>query len=307
MNQSPVDPYGPCPCGSGAKYKFCCRDKDRESKRADLDSGSAGSDIGNFSRRDFTKFANKLGLTEHLGPQAADEVYRLAREMENNRRTRKTRPLPQMETQIDPKLPAAAVDLSPVYPKPAPMRTRGALLRPGDLITREWIAQIKQDPAWEDGERPQEPMQKTFLALLAGWEEHLTGALRFPRKEVSDWRPLLENFLLGYLPCYEGKLATDIGKKAHIVRQYLGNFYPRKFMDCNLDSLYKALKGTASFYVYLYHLGLIDLDKAAGVVKVCEDHEFFRRRLEGYFRAEGDEMRQWVSEWDYDGTIMENP
>lgn len=22
-----VDPYGPCPCGSGRKFKFCCRAK----------------------------------------------------------------------------------------------------------------------------------------------------------------------------------------------------------------------------------------------------------------------------------------
>jgi tetratricopeptide (TPR) repeat protein len=25
-----IDPYGPCPCGSGRKYKFCCRQKRRE-------------------------------------------------------------------------------------------------------------------------------------------------------------------------------------------------------------------------------------------------------------------------------------
>jgi uncharacterized protein YecA (UPF0149 family) len=22
-----IDPYAPCPCGSGKKYKWCCRDK----------------------------------------------------------------------------------------------------------------------------------------------------------------------------------------------------------------------------------------------------------------------------------------
>lgn len=300
MSESPIGPYEPCPCGSGAKYKFCCRDKDRE-------SASANSDSGNFSKQNFMAFANELGLTEKLGPQVADEVYRLAREMEKNKKTRKTRPLPQMETSVDPKLPAAAVDLSAAYPKPDPVRTRGALLRPGDIITREWIARIKQDPAWQDGERPEEPLRKTFLALLTGWEEHLAGALGFSRGETSAWRPLLEEFIFRYLACYEGKVATDMGQKAHVIRQYLGNFYPRKFMDCNLESLYQALKGTASFYVYLYHLGLIDFDKVAGVVKVCEDHEFFRRRLEGYFRAEGDEMRRWVEDWNYDATIMENP
>ena len=302
MSESSVGPYEPCPCGNGAKYKFCCRDKDRESV-----SASANPDSGDFSKKNFMKFANELGLTEHMGPQGADEVYRLAREMEKNRKTRKTRLLPQMETQVDPKLPAAAVHLSSAYPKPEPVRTRGALLRPGDLITREWIAQIKQDPAWQDGERPEEPLRKTFLALLAGWEEHLVGALRFSREAISGWRPLLEEYIFGYLACYGGELATDIGKKAHVVRQYLGNFYPRKFMDCNLESLYQALKGMASFYVYLYHLGLIDIDKVAGVVKVCEDHEFFRCRLEGYFRAEGDEMRRWVDDWDYDGAVVENP
>ncbi|HEU4339828.1 MAG TPA: SEC-C metal-binding domain-containing protein, partial [Planctomycetota bacterium] len=27
------EPYLPCPCGSGEKYKFCCRDKHRAMKR----------------------------------------------------------------------------------------------------------------------------------------------------------------------------------------------------------------------------------------------------------------------------------
>lgn len=33
MSDPAVDAYAPCPCGSGQKYKFCCRDKERESRR----------------------------------------------------------------------------------------------------------------------------------------------------------------------------------------------------------------------------------------------------------------------------------
>ena len=300
MSQALVDPYEPCPCGSGAKYKFCCRDKDRESKRV-----SSDPDHTNFSRRDFMKFVNNLGLTRHLGPEGAEEVCRLAQEMDENRRTQKTRRLTQLETQVDPRLPAVAVDLSDAYSKPDPVRMDGGLLRRGEPVTREWLARIKQDPAWQDGERPQELIEKTFLPLLDSWERHLTGRLRFAAGEVAGWRPLLENFLLGYLVAYEGKLAMDIDKKAHVLRQYLGNFYPRKFMDCDIESIYQALKGIASFYVHLHHLGLLDFNKAAGVVKVCEDHDFFRGRLEGYFRAEGEEMERWGSEWDYNATIIE--
>lgn len=299
MSQPPVGPYTPCPCGSGAEYKFCCRDKERQAKRAEAAGPSE------LSRDHFYKFAEELGLKERLGELGAEEVFRLARDMDENRRTRKTRRLTQLETQVDPRLPAAAVDLTGAYPKPEPARTRGGLLRRGEPITREWIARIKRDPAWEDGERPQKLIENTFLPLLERWERHLTGSLRLPGEEVSAWRPLLEDFLLRYLVAYEGKLATDIGTTAHLVRRYLGNFYPRKFMDCNLESLYQALKGLASFYVYLHHLGLLDLDKAAGVVKVCEDHEFFRRRMEAYFRAEGDEMRRWADDWDYDATMID--
>jgi hypothetical protein len=28
-NEPLCGPYEPCPCGSGQKYKFCCRDRDR--------------------------------------------------------------------------------------------------------------------------------------------------------------------------------------------------------------------------------------------------------------------------------------
>lgn len=31
---STTDPYAPCPCGSGKKYKFCCMEKDRAAARA---------------------------------------------------------------------------------------------------------------------------------------------------------------------------------------------------------------------------------------------------------------------------------
>jgi len=299
MNQAPVGPYESCPCGSGAKYKFCCRDKDHERKRAQAVPAE-------FTRECFDQFAEEVGIKEKLGEIGAGAVFQMARQINENQRTRKTRRLTQLETQVDPKIPAAAVDLSSAYPKPEPVRMRGDLLHRGNPITTELIARIAQDPAWQDGEKPQELIERTFLPLLVGWQRHLTGSLKLSGEEVSSWRPLLEDFLLTYLVAYEGKLATNIGKKAHIIRQYLGNFYPRKFMDCNLESIYHALKGLASFYVYLYHMGLIDLDKAAGVVKVCEDHGFFRRRLEGYFRAEGDEMREWVSEWDYDATIIEN-
>src|SRR6266545_7788126 len=36
MARPPEDTYGPCPCGSGQKYKFCCRERDREQRRAIL-------------------------------------------------------------------------------------------------------------------------------------------------------------------------------------------------------------------------------------------------------------------------------
>ncbi len=291
-------PYEPCPCGSGAKYKFCCLAKDREAKQAAS---------GGVSKHEFMKFADSLGLTEKMGPQGAAEVFKLARAMDENKRTRKTRALPQMETEVPPEIPVRVADLSASYPKPAPVRTRGALLRPGDLITRESIARIKNDPIWEDGEDPRELIEKVFGPLLDGWENHVGSGFDLKREEASSWRPLLEYFIFSYMPLYSEGLATDIGRKAHVVRQFLGNFYPRKFMDCNLESIYQALKGISSFYVYLYHLGLIALERAAGVVKVCEDHEFFRGRLEGYFRTEGDEMRRWADAWDYDGTMLENP
>lgn len=33
MNRDNIDIYAPCPCGSGKKYKFCCRDKDRQERK----------------------------------------------------------------------------------------------------------------------------------------------------------------------------------------------------------------------------------------------------------------------------------
>lgn len=299
MSQAPVGPYEPCPCGSGAKYKFCCRDKEREVKRGQAPSAE-------FTRERFDELAGEIGIKEKLGELGADEIFRMTRQMHENQRTRKTRRPTQLETQVDPELPAAAVDLSDAYPKPEPVGARGGLLRRGEPITREWIARVKDDPAWQDGEMPRELIEKTFSPLLDGWEKHLTDRMKFPAEEASSWRPLLEHFIFDYLLVYDDKLVTDIGKKGHAVRQYLGNFYPRKFMDCNLGGLYQGLKGIASFCVYLHHQGLLDLDRASGVVRVCEDDEFFRKRLEGYFRSDGEEMRRWAEEWDYDWTMSDD-
>ena len=37
----PTDPYDPCPCGSGKKYKFCCQKQDREAADAKRQAGRA--------------------------------------------------------------------------------------------------------------------------------------------------------------------------------------------------------------------------------------------------------------------------
>jgi hypothetical protein len=39
MGKPTQDVYRPCPCGSGEKYKFCCLQRDRESRRAPRDAG----------------------------------------------------------------------------------------------------------------------------------------------------------------------------------------------------------------------------------------------------------------------------
>lgn len=38
MRQEDIDPYQPCPCGSGAKYKFCCREKEKWINQEDPNS-----------------------------------------------------------------------------------------------------------------------------------------------------------------------------------------------------------------------------------------------------------------------------
>ena len=86
---------------------------------------------------------------------------------------------------------------------------------------------------------------------------------------------------------------------------HLRQDYSHKKPGQSREFLPKQAMGTEQTASFL-HQGLMDLEKAAGVVKVCADHEFFHRRLEGYFRAEGEEMRRWVEEWDYDCMISDD-
>ncbi len=147
MSQAPVGPYEPCSCGSGAKYKFCCRDKDRESKHAQ--AGPA-----EFTRERFDQLAEEVGIKEKLGERGADTVFQMARQMHENQRTRKTRRPTQLETQVDPEIPTAAVDLSNAYPKPEPVRMGGNLVyfrAEGDEM-RDWVSDWDYDATIVDRE-----------------------------------------------------------------------------------------------------------------------------------------------------------
>lgn len=48
MKHDEADPYRPCPCGSGRKYKFCCRDRERRAEGEDafsLDLPGTADDV----------------------------------------------------------------------------------------------------------------------------------------------------------------------------------------------------------------------------------------------------------------------
>jgi hypothetical protein len=61
-----IEPYDPCPCGSGKKYKFCCAEKARDNRRGQYPIGT----IAYYGPDDktITKIAAGVILREHHEP-----------------------------------------------------------------------------------------------------------------------------------------------------------------------------------------------------------------------------------------------
>jgi len=111
-------------------------------------------------------------------------------------------------------------------------------------------------------------------------------------------------FLQNYLIPYRG--GNLFLPERDTVRRFLGNWYPRKSMDPDMDEIDLLLVAVAALYAYLHHLGLTPRKKAEEIISECKDRDFYSYRLQGYWAAGGsNKYYDWVCEYDYEGYTLE--
>ena len=94
MRSQESDPYAPCPCGSGKKYKFCCRDKDRIARPRDTQSWSHPSPGGDGPPRDVVVM--DLDEGQRLNDEGVDLLGRGAYDVAKHKFLASTRAAPLM-------------------------------------------------------------------------------------------------------------------------------------------------------------------------------------------------------------------
>ncbi len=81
-----------------------------------------------------------------------------------------------------------------------------------------------------------------------------------------------------------------------IVRQFAGNWYITSTLEPDLGELSGHLAGIRAFYRFLYESGMIAGEILSTIEKECGDEEYYRDRIESFWRIQGDGYFAWERE-----------
>jgi hypothetical protein len=80
---------------------------------------------------------------------------------------------------------------------------------------------------------------------------------------------------------------------AGTVRQFAGNWYIVNTLEPDLEVLFRHLEGVRRFYGFLHICGLISDWFLKEVERECDDHDFYRERLDSFWEIRGDGFLVW--------------
>jgi hypothetical protein len=171
-------------------------------------------------------------------------------------------------------------------PRPAPVWN-------GVRLTRQAI----RYPARRWSEDRAALVQEKLYALSEAFGDYLLEELGVDRERVTDFEAIVESFgdwlLTGYL-----MTPPEVAPGHQAPRRFLGNFYPRAFLDATLDTVYLGLTALPAYYAWLTRLGLATRPTAEAVLSQCSDWPWYRRRFEEYETLSRAGRARWRREYD---------
>lgn len=94
-------------------------------------------------------------------------------------------------------------------------------------------------------------------------------------------------------------LPWEISASQQAVRRFLGNAYLRITPEPDLAFLQVALRAIPAYYRFLSSRRLVSQELVLAVQKECADTDWYRERLELFYRLEGAALRRWAQKMDY--------
>jgi hypothetical protein len=105
-------------------------------------------------------------------------------------------------------------------------------------------------------------------------------------------------FIMDYLFVYD--CANSILEVSGVtIRKFLGNWYIRKDWGPKISIIKDYLRAISNFYKFLNEKGFISKEKLGDIKEVCKDIDWFEMRIRTYFMAEGDELSEWIDDYNY--------
>ncbi len=107
-------------------------------------------------------------------------------------------------------------------------------------------------------------------------------------------------FVMQYLFIYSDYADSIVEVYEDEIRTFLGNWYIRKSWTPREAEMNKILTAIKDFYTFLHKEGFIDKEYLNEIKAVCNDKEWFSRRLKDYFELEDEEFEEWIMDYNYD-------
>ncbi len=264
-----MDGFVACPCGSGERYRFCCRPGDR-----------ARQEAGRLAWRHGLDSHQELLLRAYGSPVsgAAGDPHR--------ERLRATH---------SPRLHPEWVELDGPDPAPKPFVHEGRPWGPADFDLRLM------------GGESIEARRASVAAALAALTDRFRGhlhhrfhvGLREARRHAFWAASYATEFLL---PCWNVS-PIHVRPWEEPVRTFLGNYVIRRYEACGIDDLIAGLHALSAYYAFLHRLGLAPRFIVEPAIDACRDWAFYERRLSDYLALRDGGTNAWIDwtvQFDYE-------
>ena len=134
-------------------------------------------------------------------------------------------------------------------------------------------------------------IDKTCKALLQDFHKYLLNDQKLPPLKAGMMASGADFYLRDFMV---DQLRTNIFDiSPTLIRRFAGNWYIITTLEPNMTELKDILTGVSSFYAFCADKKVVDSDVATAVTEACQQHDFYRQRIESFHTISGDGFIAW--------------